>query len=612
MSYKNYVNSVVEALGGAENVTNVTHCATRLRFLLIDKRKVNKTKIEALKETVGTVEAQGTFQIIVGTNVSDVYDELVKIKGISGDDIKSEFKEGLQNQSKLDRVLSTISAIFTPYIPVLASAGIIKGLLALLNNVGWLDVNSNTYSILSAAGNSLIYFFPILLAFTAAKKFGANPYIGVAIGAALLEPNLTSINITGNTINFLGINFVAQAFQNTVLPVILGMWAFSYLEKGLKKVLPKVAQLILVPLICLIVMVPAILLIFGPIGFALANAIAAVYEWLLNFSPILMGTLFGGLFIYVIMLGMHWVILPIQLQILADKGMEYSLGSGGMGNYALLGVCLAVLVIAKDKQTKTMAGSAAFVNFLSGVTEPGLYGIVLKNKKYFIALTAAGAAGGFICGVFDFYITNFAFTGLFGLPAFASAPKAAYYFIAVVATIAIAFILTVILEKGFKSKTISEVKAEKISCTTLNSPANGDVVELSKINDPVFSTETMGKGIAILPKDNVIVAPVDGEVTFMFKTKHAVGITTDNGVELLIHVGIDTVRLEGKYFESFVEQGQKVKAGDKLLEFDREKIASEGLDNSVIFIVTNSQNYSNIDVLKTNSIKINEPLLEVK
>lgn len=452
MNYKDYTEKLVAALGGQKNIAGVTHCATRLRFDLNDKSKADKTAVEALAETVGTVEAQGTFQVVIGTHVGDVYDALLHIEGIHGDgELQDQIEDG-QKQSILDKFLSTISAIFTPYIPVLASAGIIKGVLALCINMGWMSETANTYAILSAAGNSLIYFFPILLAYTAAKKFGANPYIGACIGAALMEPNLTAINITGSDLNFLGIPFVGQSFENTVIPILLAMWAFSYLEKGLKKILPSSIQLMLVPLVSLVVMVPAILLFFGPIGFFLANGIADIYQWLLSFGAIPISILFGAFFIYVIMLGMHWVVLPIQLSILAQNGMEYSLCAGGLGNYALLGVCLAVLVTAKNKEMKTMAASASFVNLLSGITEPGLYGIILKNKKYFISLTVAGAIGGLICGIFSCYITNFAFTGLFGLPAFASSPTAVYYFIAVAVTIIVAFVLTIMLQGGFRLK----------------------------------------------------------------------------------------------------------------------------------------------------------------
>ncbi|MDD3028144.1 MAG: PTS transporter subunit EIIC [Erysipelotrichaceae bacterium] len=451
MSYKEYCADLVKFVGGVDNIASVTHCATRLRFMVIDKSKVQKEEVENLPLTIGTITAQGTFQVVIGPNVADVYDELCKIAGITSEgQVQDQGDDG--TKSPIDRFLGTISAIFTPYIPVLASAGIIKGLLALCVNMGWLASTSNTYSILSAAGNSLIYFFPILLAFTAAKKFGANPYIGAVIGAALMEPNLTAINVTGQSINFMGIPFVAQSFENTVIPIILGMLAYSYLEKALKRYLPKSTQLMLVPFISLMVMVPGILLIFGPIGSLLANAIASLYSWLLSFGTIPISLIFGGFFIYVIMLGMHWVVLPIQLSILATQGMEYSLCAGGMGNYSLLGVTLAVLLISRNKETKTMAGSASFVNFLSGITEPGLYGVIFKNKKYFIALTLGGLAGGLICGIFGCYITAFAFTGLFGLPAFASSPTALNYFIAVAVTIAVSFGTTVFLEKGLKSK----------------------------------------------------------------------------------------------------------------------------------------------------------------
>ena len=618
MKYTQYVKDLVNALGGAKNINSVTHCATRLRFLLVDGSKADKTLIDKLEYTVGSRVSRDAFQVIIGMHVGDVYNELLKVEGVKSEPSSSSDEgEGLENKSKFDVFLSIISAIFTPYIPVLASAGIIKGLLSLLSNFGWLSETSNTYLILSAAGNSLIYFFPILLAFTAAKKFGSNPYIGAAIGAALMEPNLTSINITGQSIDFLGIKFVAQSFENTVIPIILAMFAFSYLEKGLKKVLPKSSQLVLVPLISLIVMLPAILLIFGPVGFAIANGVAFVYEWMLGKSIILMSVLFGAFFIYVIMLGMHWVVLPIQLSILAEKGFEYSLCAGGIGNYALLGVCLGVFFASRDKSTKSMAISAAFVNFLSGITEPGLYGIVLKNKKYFAIISISGAIGGLICGIFNCYITNFAFTGLFGLPAFASSPTAKMYFVSVVVTIALGFIITYALEKGIslKKTTNSEIKEMKARKNEIVQeiivPVQGEVVTLSDVNDSAFSSEALGKGCAIYPTSDNIYAPVDGEITFLFNTKHAIGITTKSGVEILIHIGINTVSLEGKYFEAFVKQGDKVKKGDKLVTFDREKVKEAGLDPTTMIIVTNSDSFESIELIAKGYVDTNTTLINI-
>lgn len=447
MNYSDYVKALVQQLGGASNIISVTHCATRLRFDLRDASGVDKEKVKALKETAGVLEANGTFQVIIGTHVPDVYEELLKVPGMSEETSKTKVAVGEQKKSVIDKVLATLSAIFTPYIPVLASAGIIKGLLALFTQFGWMSTEADIYAVLTAAGNSLIYFFPILLAYTSAKQFGANPFIGLAIGAALLEPNLTAVNVTGETINLFGLHIVAQDFGNTVIPIILGMWAFSYLEKGLKKILPKATQIILVPLICLVVMVPAMLMVFGPVGFGIANGIAYGYNALLSVGVIPTGIVFGAFFIWIIAIGAHWIVLPIQLGLLASQGFEYSLAAGGMGNYAVLGATLAVMIFSKDKEEKTMASSASFVNFLSGVTEPSLYGVVIKNKFNIAAVTIGAAVGGLICGIFGCYVTNFAFTGLFGLPAFASSPTAVPYFVAVVATIAVSFILTFIFSK---------------------------------------------------------------------------------------------------------------------------------------------------------------------
>lgn len=458
MDYKEKADNIIDYVGGKENIKTFTHCATRLRFQLKDASKVDKEAIQKDKDLVGFVEAQGQSQIIVGTEVPKVYDALQT--HLSGSDDQTVVSGTMNDsdevdevkKSLLDRILATISAIFTPYIPVLASAGIIKGLIAILSNFQLLSEKSDTYAMFNGIGNALIYFFPILLAFTAAKQFKANPYIGATIGAALLEPNIATITETGNKMNLFGINIVAQNFASTVIPIIIAMYFYAKLEHFSKKYIPQKAQLMLVPVICLIVIVPLTLMVFGPLGFAMANAVVAVYKFLLSTNMILFQTIFGGFFIFVIMFGVHWVLLPMQLQILADQGKEYSLASGGLGGYALLGVCLAVFIIAKNKSDKEMAGSAAFVNGLSGITEPGLYGVMIKNKKYILSVILGGLAGGFVHGVTGTYITNFAFGGLLGVPAFLSSPKAATYFLGVLVSIVVGFISTVILTKREQAK----------------------------------------------------------------------------------------------------------------------------------------------------------------
>lgn len=436
---------IVENIGGVENISKLTYCATRLRLMLVDNQLLNKESLEAIEGVLGVQVVQGTNHIIIGPAVEGVYNEIAKMDGFTAED-EAKVDEN-PDASFIDKALNAISAIFTPYIPVLASAGILQGFLSLATQFGWLSAESGTYATLNAAATSLIYFFPILLAFTAAKRFGANPYIGSAIGAALFVPSLTAVNVTGQELNVFGITIIGQSFENSVLPILVAMLAFSFLEKGLKKVLPEITHLILVPVISLVVMVPATLIVFGPFGFAISTGIANIYQWLLDFNIVVMQVIFGAFFIYVIMLGFHWVILPIQLSILAEQGMEYSLASGGLGNYALLGVCFAVFLATKDKQTRAMAGSASFVNFLSGITEPGLYGIAFKNKMYFVFISLAGAVGGLIMGLTNTYITSFAFSGLLGSPAFIASPKAVTYFISVGVTLAISFVLTFLYVK---------------------------------------------------------------------------------------------------------------------------------------------------------------------
>ncbi|QZN86309.1 PTS transporter subunit EIIC [Cellulomonas sp. C5510] len=461
--YTEFARVTVDAVGGPDNIRQVTHCATRLRFQLVDPAKVDRKRIEELPEAVGVLESQGQFQVIVGPGVPDAYKAVAAVPGVPGEEAAARPAPGAPEPERprgswLDRVLATISAIFTPYIPVLASVGIIKGLLALCVQFGWIADTSNTYAILSAAGNAMLYFFPILLAFTAARQFGANPYVGATIGAALMEPSLTAINVTGERLDVFGIPFVGQSFANTVIPIIIGMWAFSFLERALKRVLPQITHLLLVPVVSLVVMVPLMLLVFGPIGFAIANGVATGYDWLVQY-PLVMSMIFGALFVFVIMLGAHWLVLPLQLGILADQGTEYSLAAGGMGNYAVLGVLLAVLVLSKDRPTRAVAGSAAFVNGIAGITEPGIYGVLVKSKKYFVGVLAGGLVGGLVCGLFDVYITAFAFTGVLGAPAFLSSPRAVPYFLAVFCTIAVAFVVTLVLDRRGRSRSAGAASA---------------------------------------------------------------------------------------------------------------------------------------------------------
>lgn len=457
MNAKKLADDILVALGGKDNLLSMTHCATRLRFSLIDRSKLDKNALENHEYILGLVSNNSNYQLIIGTEVPHVYQAIQDLVGHLTDSTTKNNQEGNEKESIVDRFLATISAIFTPYIPVLATSGIILGLIAIASNMGWLSPESPTYITFNAMGYALLYFFPILLAYTAANRFGANPYVGAVIGAVLMYPDLSNILVAGEQLSFMGIPYTAMEFANSVIPIIIAMWAFSYLEKYLKKFLHQALHFMLIPFISIIVMVPLSLVVFGPIGSFLANIIAWVYELSHDGNLVIFSIIFGAFFIFVIMFGLHWIILPMQLQILAEQGFEYSLASGGLGNYALLGVTLAILIFHRDKKLKEVAGSAAFVNLVSGITEPGLYGICMKNKRYFLAVVLGGAAGGLVSGLFQVYVEAFAFSGIIGLPAFAAATEIfPFYLLSVFVAIAVGFAVTVFLDKRIEFKSSKE------------------------------------------------------------------------------------------------------------------------------------------------------------
>ena len=462
--YTELNKSIIAGVGGAENISDCIHCATRLRFTLKDGSRFDREALKAIPGVLGTAVSSGFYQVLIGTHVGDVYTQLMdlpelKANGLKGTaaiddpaaassdasaDTGSSKKIGL-----LDRFTKLMSDVYAPYIPILATGGIASGVIGLLSTLGVVDSASLTYQTFYSIFYALIYFFPMLLAFTAGKHFKCNPYMAVTLGAAIMYPGVADLLVTGETASLFGIHFTAYNFSGSFIPILLAVFCMSHFERLLKKVLPQVTQFILVPFFCLVVFVPLTILVFEPLGGLIANAINAVYS-LISASTILVCIVFGALFSLVILLGMHWAVTPILLAVMAEQGFEPALAAGGMGNYAALGVCLAVAVFAKNAGDKTTAGSAAFTNALCGITEPSLYGIILRSKWLLGTMVVSGAAAGLVLGIGGVAATNFAFSGLLAFSAWFGCVNFPMYCAGILTAIILGFVLTALLLKSGK------------------------------------------------------------------------------------------------------------------------------------------------------------------
>lgn len=452
--YEQLTKDIVSTLGGVENIQSVTHCATRLRFSLNSKDKSDKAKIEKINGVLGTQIGAGTFQVLIGTHVSDVYDELLTIPGITGKGEVADDEDttiASEKVSLFDRFTRMMSTVFSPYIPVLATGGIASGVVGLLANLGVMTTDSLTYQTFYSIFYSLIYFFPILLAFTAAKHFRSNQYVAAVLGASIMYPGVADLLVAGEKADLFGINFPAFHFASSFIPILLAIFCMSYFERWLKKTVPATLQFIVVPAACLFIFVPLTIMVFGPVGSLVANGISTVYQAVMAY-PIISCTLLGALFSLIILVGMHWAVTPIMLGILATQGYEAGLAAGGMGNYAVLGICLAVMIFDKNKEMKQTAGSSSFTLALCGISEPCLYGVILKDKKYIMNMLVAGAIGGFICGITGVAATNFAYAGILSFGAWLTAKSFVWYCVAIVVSVVVGFVLTAFMLKTNQSK----------------------------------------------------------------------------------------------------------------------------------------------------------------
>ncbi|CAI8711899.1 MULTISPECIES: beta-glucoside-specific PTS transporter subunit IIABC [Bacillus] len=607
MSNNNLAKDVLRLVGGEKNVSNLVHCATRLRFKLKDSKQADKSAIENLDGVLSVVETGGQFQVVIGSEVADVYKDIVKLGDLGTSSQSSEEEKG----TIATRIFDVISRSFTPLLGALAGAGMLKAVLTVLVMLGWLSEKSGTYHILSAAGNAVFYFLPIFLGITLATKLGANPYVGGTIGAALLEPNFTGLlKQAGDVSDFLGIPVVLMNYSSTVFPVFIAVSIYAVLEKLLKKIIHKDLQMFLVPMLSLVIIVPLTVIAFGPFGVYVGDGIGAVIGFLSTKSGIITGAVMGAAWTFLTILGLHWGIVPIIMANLAAGG-DPIIAMAAAAPFAQMGVALGIFLRVKDKKVKTFAGSTLLPGLLAGVTEPIIYGLLMRYKRTIPYVIAAGAIGGAISGFLGVQQKSFGFPSLLTTPAFS--PMLLYVIVIAVA-FGIAALLTMMF--GFEDKkqnAVSGHKEEKdkslVKKEILVSPLVGEIKPLSEVNDQVFSSEAMGKGIAIEPTIGQVVSPVSGVVSTVFPTGHAIGIISNEGAEILIHIGIDTVQLEGKYFSSRIKQGDQVKQGDLLVDFEIEKIKEAGYQVTTPIIITNTSNYLSIVEMKKGIVKEKEEIL---
>lgn len=611
IDYRKTARELVEELGGDENIMNVTHCATRLRFILKDEGIVNKEKVAKIPGVITTVSAGGQFQVVIGNHVKDAYGYVTELVHVDeNSSTGSNKKVGV-----VSKVIDVISSIFAPFLYTLAACGILQGILGILVAMNAIDTAGGTYQILNFISWTAFTYLPVLIAVTASKKFGVNPYVAIVIACALVCPDYINMVQSGASITFLGIPVQLLSYTSSVIPMILAVWIASYVQKFFDKYLPVVIRNLFTPMFTIAIMVPMTLLAFGPVGNAIGGAIGGIYNYLYSLSPIVAGAIVGGFWEVLVIFGVHWGITPVTVGNYAALGYDTFTGLQASAVFSQAGAALGVFFKTKDKEMKGVSLSAAITG-LFGITEPAIYGVNLRLKKPMICGCVAGAAGGAIAGGFRAVSWGYNMPGIATLPAYFKAGHMSQ-FIGLVLSIVVSFVLGLVLTYlvGFKEEITESEAADNTEAVEgkeqrktaiaedlvteslkLGCPVKGNVIPVRRVKDQVFASEMMGPGIGILPQDGRVYAPFDAVAEVVFPTGHAIGFRTEAGLEALIHIGIDTVKLEGKGFTTHIKQGDLVKQGQLLAEFDLDFIKQEGYDPTVILIITDMGSYGGVEI----------------
>lgn len=625
MDYRSVAKQVYENIGGKENLVSAAHCATRLRLVIADNNKCKKDAVENIEGVKGVFFSSGQLQIIFGTGVvNKVYDEFIALSGIAQSS-KEEIKQvASAKQNIVKRAIKTLGDVFVPIIPAIVASGLLMGLLEGLCKVYPEMANSGTYTIIHLFSNAAFVFLPILIAISAAKVFGGNVYLGAVIGMIMIHSDLMNawsvasaetIPTASAWFGLYNINLVG--YQGHVIPVVIAVWFMSMLEKKLHKIVPEIIDLFVTPLVTVLVTGYCTLTIFGPIFSWIENGVLNGVEFLIALPLGIGSALAGAIYAPTVVAGVHHMYNALEAGLISSTGVNTWMPIATAANVAQGAAALALAIKTKNNKTKAMALPASLSAFL-GITEPAIFGVNIRYMTPFIAGCIGGACGALIAGIFGFGATAYGVTGLFGflITTDATIP----YFIVIVVASIIAFVLSWGLYKEEESNTVhTEVVEEQNSKSILNiekntiyAPIDGTAIALSDVKDETFAGEVLGKGIAIIPEEGKVYAPCNGKIETLFETKHALGIISTDGVELLIHIGINTVELEGKYYEAHIKEGDYIQAGQLLLTFDMNLIKQAGYDITTPVIVTNSDDYSKVIGMNLGKVTINQKVIVVE
>lgn len=603
--YEKLAKDIVKNVGGKDNIVSLTHCVTRLRFQLKDESIANTDVLKNMDGVVTVMQTAGQYQVVIGNHVPDVFKDVCEVAGIS-----TEGSGSAKEDRKFSEVaLDLISGIFMPSIGILCASGILKGVNSLLDMAGLVAATSGLGVLLAAAADAMFLFFPVILGYNAFKKLGGNPYLGMTLGAALCYPTLQGVDVEV-------FSFVVNAtYTSTMLPIVVLSFVAVPFEKFLNKIIPDVVKTFVVPAIVLAVCLPLGFCVIGPASNAIGEVINNVIQSVHAFSPIVACALIAFLWQILVMMGCHAVvILPMMMGLMA--GVEQPMMAAlGVCSFVQTGAVFAIWLKTKNNKLKQIA-FPAWISGIFGVTEPAIYGVTLPNGKQFLLTCVGSAIAGALASILGVSSYTMAGMGLFQIPGQINpANPGGSLIIALIVTViatVIGFVIAFLTYKDAETKEI-ETKSNtvKVEKEVLASPVKGKVVPLNKVEDAAFSEGALGKGIAVEPTEGKIVAPCDGTIMTLFPTKHAIGIVSDNGCEILIHIGMDTVQLEGKYFDAHVKQGDKVKKGDVLVTFDMDAIKNEGYSLVTPVIITNTADYLDVVEVANGNVSMGDDLLTV-